>query len=346
MPAQVKALPPPDVPTRGLAGDQQSGRRRHALHGSAVDRDLGDQSLTGGGETYHRRGRRWTETIRPGTGGAGLARRTASGLRSNVKSRILNEEAAHAEAMADRARSHGAGPALCQSLVLAGARAAPGDETAPGAPMTLVELARRLAPTRGPASKQEAYWQTYEPYFAPLREAPITVVELGVFEGESTRILAEYFARARILAVDLAPTGPDFSAYPGVTYCSCDQRDSDRLRTILDQEAPSGLDLVIDDASHYGWASWASWQCLYPRLRRGGLYVIEDWTTGYVPAWPDGAALRPERGDGRGPIPSHLHGMAGFVKRVVDLLGAPYSGASEPAPEFVHLYHFTAVVRK
>ena len=37
------------------------------------------------------------------------------------------------------------------------------------------------------------------------------------------------------------------------------------------------LDLVIDDASHLYGPTMASFEVLFPRLRPGGLYVIEDW---------------------------------------------------------------------
>ena len=38
------------------------------------------------------------------------------------------------------------------------------------------------------------------------------------------------------------------------------------------------VDLVIDDASHRYPETVASFEVLFPRLRTGGLYVIEDWT--------------------------------------------------------------------
>ena len=39
----------------------------------------------------------------------------------------------------------------------------------------------------------------------------------------------------------------------------------------------SPLDLVIDDASHMYQPTKASFEALFPCLRPGGLYVIEDW---------------------------------------------------------------------
>ena len=38
------------------------------------------------------------------------------------------------------------------------------------------------------------------------------------------------------------------------------------------------LDLVVDDASHLLEPSIASFNLLFPRLRPGGVYVLEDWS--------------------------------------------------------------------
>jgi len=57
-----------------------------------------------------------------------------------------------------------------------------------------------------------------------------------------------------------------------------DQADRDRVGAIMDEEFPGGpLDLVIDDASHLLAESRLSFESLFPRLRPGGLFVIEDW---------------------------------------------------------------------
>jgi hypothetical protein len=42
------------------------------------------------------------------------------------------------------------------------------------------------------------------------------------------------------------------------------------------------LDLVVDDASHLLVPSRSTCNALFPRLRPGGLYVIEDWPFTHV----------------------------------------------------------------
>ena len=78
----------------------------------------------------------------------------------------------------------------------------------------------------------------------------------------------------------------------------------------------------------------ASFSALFDRhLKPGGIYAIEDWETGYWPRWPDGKAYEP----------GHAHGMVGFIKDLVDEVGAhgithPEHGTPpERVPRVTHL---------
>jgi hypothetical protein len=57
------------------------------------------------------------------------------------------------------------------------------------------------------------------------------------------------------------------------------------------------LDLVIDDASHFVDETRTAFNTLFPHLRPGGAYVIEDWAWAHDPVEdPQGAVdLYPER---------------------------------------------------
>lgn len=57
------------------------------------------------------------------------------------------------------------------------------------------------------------------------------------------------------------------------------QADSEGLKQIVDEEfGDKGLDLVIDDASHFLDETRSSFNTLFPRMNRGGIYIIEDWS--------------------------------------------------------------------
>jgi SAM-dependent methyltransferase len=113
------------------------------------------------------------------------------------------------------------------------------------------------------------------------------ILELGICDGGSTALIAELFEPSRLIAVDLVTDrAPDLDAYirrqrAGEIirpYYGVDQADRPRLLEILRSELPDGhLDLVFDDASHFLAETRASFETLFPLLRPGGLYVIEDW---------------------------------------------------------------------
>ena len=61
-------------------------------------------------------------------------------------------------------------------------------------------------------------------------------------------------------------------------YYGVNQADRGRLTELTVHEfGAEPLDLVIDDASHLLEETRSSFETLFPRLRPGGLYVIEDW---------------------------------------------------------------------
>src|SRR5438309_8699047 len=52
------------------------------------------------------------------------------------------------------------------------------------------------------------------------------------------------------------------------------------------ETAPEGFDVIIDDCSHIGELTRISfWHLFEHHLKPGGLYVIEDWSTGYWDSW-------------------------------------------------------------
>lgn len=117
---------------------------------------------------------------------------------------------------------------------------------------------------------------------------PQTVVELGIFDGGSTALLAQLARPKKLIAVDLerepCAALEEFVDRRNLrsqvtTFYGVDQADTARLEEILDAECGDApLDLVIDDASHMLEPTRASFNVLFPRLRPGGSYVIEDWS--------------------------------------------------------------------
>lgn len=130
---------------------------------------------------------------------------------------------------------------------------------------------------------------------------PRRVVELGIRRGGSTAMLCELGGLERIVSVELAETRVEaldrYIAERGVQdvvrpFYGVDQADRERLGAIVTEEfAGQAIDLVIDDASHLYGESRASFETLFPRLRPGGLYLLEDWRSQHMLAAQLAAAL-------------------------------------------------------
>ncbi len=135
--------------------------------------------------------------------------------------------------------------------------------------------------------KKATFLEAQDRFFRSQRFEAKTIFELGIWRGGSTAFWFEYFHPEKLVAVDIADREhePEFLAYLRrgdrskriKTYWRTSQSDGERLLAIYADEFDKPLDLVIDDASHEFSPTWASFEILYPRLRSGGIYLIEDW---------------------------------------------------------------------
>jgi len=140
---------------------------------------------------------------------------------------------------------------------------------------------------------KKLYWKNYEQFIRPLIGKGIVLLELGLDKGGSLQLWHDYLENAIIAGLDIKPvyiknsTGR-IHVYQGYQY------DTALLDRIAQETAPCGFDVIIDDASHIGDITKVSfWHLFNNWLKPGGLYVIEDWGTGYWDAWPDGRKYRP-----------------------------------------------------
>lgn len=198
-------------------------------------------------------------------------------------------------------------------------------------------------------NKPEALLKRYEEILAPLRDQPIRLLELGIYEGGSLIFFRDYLPQARIVGLDINPVSLKDDTSRIHTYQGS-QDDTALLDRIAEECAPGGFDVIIDDAAHVGHLARKSFWHLAPKhLKRGGIYVVEDWGTGYWPSWPDGALCPPGEpatlaDENR--VPSHDHGMVGFVKELIDECGmidrtAPELGAGPLRVPLIREMRFT-----
>ena len=159
----------------------------------------------------------------------------------------------------------------------------------------LTRLADRYGSDKGSRVGGNRYARVYEALFGPLRDRPVRLLEIGLLgrghgwdedslrdigqacghDAPSLRMWADYFRGGEIF-------GLDFNDFSSVRIDRCrilrgDMGRPDDLNAVLDVVG-NDLDIVIDDASHASHDQQLALGMLFPAVRPGGFYVIEDLT--------------------------------------------------------------------
>ncbi len=229
------------------------------------------------------------------------------------------------------------------------------------------------------AIKPDNYLELYDQYFAPLFDKKITILELGIFGGQSLAYFANLFPKATIIGLDINPCPVSFDTDRIKTYQGS-QNDPDLMERIIKENNIDKFDIIIDDCSHIGSLTCDSFHLFFPHLVKGGLYVVEDWGTGYWNASPDGREFNPsdhliyqKQGVGswfkgllKKPLKrifkhskyqqvfkSHQFGIPGFLKQLSDEVAmADITGSrglnapKSPRIEYLHFYIGIAFIKK
>ncbi|HYN86095.1 MAG TPA: hypothetical protein VER32_12680 [Pyrinomonadaceae bacterium] len=154
---------------------------------------------------------------------------------------------------------------------------------------TLAEIAGRYDTDK---AVHTHYLRNYEEYFGPLRGEPVRLLELGIKRGGSLLLWRDYFERGLVVGLDVEPARLEDPTGRVRTYQGM-QQDTELLDRIARECAPEGFDIVIDDCSHIGALTRVSfWHIFEHHLKPGGVYVVEDWGTGYWDSWLDGVGYR------------------------------------------------------
>ncbi len=123
-------------------------------------------------------------------------------------------------------------------------------------------------------------------YYAQHRDEDFKrILEVGVYQGGSFVFLDKLFKPDRLSAIELSDQPISaLDAYVEKNqprtrmHYATSQGDTERVAEIIEQDFGGVLDLVVDDASHFYELTKATFKTAFPRLRPGGLYIIEDWS--------------------------------------------------------------------
>jgi len=121
----------------------------------------------------------------------------------------------------------------------------------------------------------------YDRYFQRLRDQPIRLLEIGVGRGASLRMWRKYFRKGTFFAIESQARRYRYR-FLGAKIFIGQQQDTAFLKSVMEETGP--LDIIIDDGSHHVPDQQITLGFLFPYLKDGGYYVIEDLHTSF---WPD-----------------------------------------------------------
>jgi hypothetical protein len=154
--------------------------------------------------------------------------------------------------------------------------------------LSLTTLANKFGSDKGTTTLDgHGYTLVYEGLFESFRDHPINLLEVGlsiggpelgndanrkVTDAPSMRLWHEYFPNAHIYGVDIS----DFSHFQSewFSFFRVDCGNADKLEQIA--RGGISFDIIVDDGSHASFHQQLTMLKLFPLVKSGGLYIIED----------------------------------------------------------------------
>jgi len=131
---------------------------------------------------------------------------------------------------------------------------------------------------------KHGYTKYYQYHFNSIKDKKIKLLEIGIggygnldLGGASLRMWKKYFKKGMIYGIDII----DKTALdePRIKTFICNQTDKLGLYKIMSKLKK--IDVIIDDGSHINNDVINTFKLLFPYVRKGGFYAIEDVHTSY-----------------------------------------------------------------
>ncbi|MEE9406676.1 MAG: class I SAM-dependent methyltransferase [Polaribacter sp.] len=182
------------------------------------------------------------------------------------------------------------------------------------------------------------YTPNYQKYFKQFKYKKIKLLEIGVGGynspykgGSSLRMWKRYFPFGRIFSLDIYDKSPQ-EEYRIKIYKGSQIDFSFLEKTVADI---GEIDLIIDDGSHINNHVITSFEYLFPKLKNGGIYVVEDTQTSY---WKDFGGDSEDL--------KNADTLMNFFKKITDSLNHKEYHKKEYTPNYydenvssIHFYH-------
>lgn len=133
------------------------------------------------------------------------------------------------------------------------------------------------------SDKWEHYFDIYDHLFARLYGTDITYVEIGVQNGGSLEVAKQIFGpNSKVIGVDIDPNCKKLESEGLAAHVIIGSQVDEACIKKIVRHAPQ-IDILIDDGSHIQSHMIATFINLFPYIKDGGVYIIEDTHTNYSP---------------------------------------------------------------
>ena len=130
------------------------------------------------------------------------------------------------------------------------------------------------------------YFQIYEREMGRFLKTPVSFLEIGIFKGGSLPMWLDYFPKGSTLTfIDIDPACKAHEI-DGTNVRIGNQADPAFLAELAAEFGP--FDVILDDGSHINAHQITSFEHLWPHVKNGGLYMVEDCHTSYWPGFGGG----------------------------------------------------------
>jgi len=136
--------------------------------------------------------------------------------------------------------------------------------------LKLVEKFKELKVVKSPF-----HGELYNRILAPYENEEFNLLEIGIFMGASLVAWHDSFPKVHIYGIDRAVgAGPNF---PDISFAKVLLGDQSYVPFMEKVARDIGeIDVVIDDGGHFSDDQQVSFTALWPAVKKGGLYIIED----------------------------------------------------------------------
>ncbi len=131
-----------------------------------------------------------------------------------------------------------------------------------------------------PIDKWLHYYRIYDRYFSAYRGTDVVFLEIGVCKGGSLQMWKQYFGdKATIIGVDIDEMCKVYEG--GNAKVEIGSQEDPKFWEYIKNKYPR-IDILLDDGGHTMNQQIVTFECMFPFISDGGIYMCEDTHTSYM----------------------------------------------------------------